>query len=131
MFRTVPLFSIRSMDQNGTSSILILLTSCQKNLFDIYHCCVYSEKIHDDGQSNCPKHVEFYSKNKFDEHLVGFIGREYFIYMRENDQRDALFVPLIYSNWTILYMIRTNDCSSSGGYFSRRNVQYFIMQKLQ
>ena len=30
-------------DQDGT--ILILLTSCQQNLHDIYHCCVYSEKL--------------------------------------------------------------------------------------
>jgi len=31
----------------------------------------------DDGQRNCPKHVEFYSKNKFEKlgHLVGFIIR--------------------------------------------------------
>jgi len=30
------------------------------------------------GQRNCPKHVEFYSKNKFErlEHLVGFIIRK-------------------------------------------------------
>jgi len=29
----------------------------------------------DDGQRNCPKHVEFYSKNKFEKsvHFVGFI----------------------------------------------------------
>ena len=29
----------------------------------------------DDGQRNCPKRVEFYSKNKFDKlvHLLGFI----------------------------------------------------------
>jgi len=47
--------------------------------FDIYHCCVYSEKTHDDGQRNCPKHVEFYSKNKFEKlvHIVGFIIRIY------------------------------------------------------
>jgi len=24
---------------------LLLLTSCQQNLYDIYHCCVYSEKL--------------------------------------------------------------------------------------
>ena len=32
-------------------------------------------KTPDDGQRNCPKHVEFYSKNKFEEllYLVGFI----------------------------------------------------------
>jgi len=31
----------------------------------------------DDGQRNCQKHVEFYSKNKFEKlvHLVGFIIR--------------------------------------------------------
>jgi len=34
-------------------------------------------KTPDDGQRNCPKHVEFYSKNKFEKlvHLVGFIIR--------------------------------------------------------
>ena len=50
------------------------------NLYDIYHCCVYSEKKNpDDGQRNCPKHVEFYSKNKFEKlvHLAGFIIRIY------------------------------------------------------
>ena len=38
--------------------------------------CV-QRKTPDDGQRNCPKHVEFYSKNKFEKlvHLVGFIVR--------------------------------------------------------
>jgi len=33
----------------------------------------------DDGQGKCPKHAEFYSKNKFQKivHLVGFIIRIY------------------------------------------------------
>jgi len=33
----------------------------------------------DDGQRNCPKHVEIYSKNKFKKlvHPVGFIMRIY------------------------------------------------------
>jgi len=52
------------------------------NLYDIYHCYVYSKnkkKTPDDGQRNCPKHVEFHSKNKFEKlvHLVGFIIRIY------------------------------------------------------
>ena len=49
------------------------------NLYDIYHCCVYSEETPDDGQKTCPKHVEFYSKNKFEKlvHLVGSIIRIY------------------------------------------------------
>jgi len=39
------------------------------NLYDIYHCCVYSE--------NCPKREEFHFKNKFEKlvHLTGFIIR--------------------------------------------------------
>jgi phosphatidylinositol kinase/protein kinase (PI-3 family) len=32
------------------------------NLYDIYHCCVYSELTPDDGQTNCPKHVDFHDK---------------------------------------------------------------------
>jgi len=31
------------------------------NLYDIYQCRVYSEKTPDDGQRNCPKHVEFHA----------------------------------------------------------------------
>ena len=40
---------------------------------------MYSEETPDDGQRNCPEHVEFYSKNKFEKlvHLVGFIIRVY------------------------------------------------------
>ena len=36
-------------------------------------------KTPDDGQSTCPKHVEFYSINKFQKlvHLFGFIIRIY------------------------------------------------------
>jgi len=37
----------------------------------------------DDGQRNCPKRVEFHSKNKFEKlvHLVGFIVRNFCIYV--------------------------------------------------
>ena len=37
--------------------------------------CVQWKKTPDDGQRNYPKHVEFYSKNKFEElvHIFGFI----------------------------------------------------------
>jgi len=39
------------------------------NLYDIYHCCVYSEKLL----------IDFYSKNKFETLVlpVGFIIRIY------------------------------------------------------
>jgi len=38
---------------------------------------LHIQKKTDGGQGNCPKHVEFYSKNKFQKlvHLVGFIIR--------------------------------------------------------
>ena len=70
MFRTV-----------RPSIIRLFFTVHAENLYDIYHCCVYSEKTPDDGQRNCPKHVEFYSKNKFEKlvHLVGFIMRFFFL----------------------------------------------------
>ena len=94
MFQAVPLSIIRSffpytqqwymsyrlqllLASRNWGSVLILLTSCQQNLYDIYQCCVYNEKSPDDGQGNCPKHVEFHSKNKIEKLVnpVGFITR--------------------------------------------------------
>ena len=58
------------------SSLLIRQASCQQTCMT-YTIAVLQWKIPDDGQRNCRKHVEFYSKNKFEElvHLVGFIRR--------------------------------------------------------
>ena len=44
-------------------------------VYVIQVCCVNSEKTPDDGGRNCPKHVEFHSKNKFEKlvHIVGFV----------------------------------------------------------
>jgi len=58
---------------------------------DIYSqqtCMIYTiavckvKKIPDDRQRNCPKHVKFYSKNKFEKwvHLVGFNRRVSFVW---------------------------------------------------
>ena len=71
MFRTVPLSIIIVLHCTHSSGICHtgLLTA---SLYDIYHCCVYSKKTRDDGQRDCPKHVEFYSKNKF-EKLVNIV----------------------------------------------------------
>jgi len=48
----------------------------------------------DDGSRNCPKHVEFYSKNKFDKlvHLVGFIIRIH--------EPSSNFLPQRLQNWS-------------------------------
>ena len=88
MFRTVPLSIIRSFSlytkmRAGSGRNQFRPDPARKlsaNLYDIYHCCVYSEKfLIDDGQRNCPKHVELHSKNKFEKlmDLVGFIIRNY------------------------------------------------------
>ena len=59
------------------SSFLIPLASSQHNLYDIYLLPCVQCWIPDDGQRNCPKHVEFYSKNIYEKLvlLVGFIIR--------------------------------------------------------
>jgi len=45
-----------------------------------YRFAVFTVKTPDDGQRNCSKLVEFYSKNKFEKsvHLVGFITQFYY-----------------------------------------------------
>ena len=67
MFRTVPLSIIRSFS---------LYT---QQWYMSYRFADNLLQAPDDGQRNCPKHAEFYSKNKFEElvHLVGFIIRIY------------------------------------------------------
>ena len=98
MFRTVPLSIIRSfslytqqwyMSYRFADSLWAGLGwnwvqswSCSqavsKPVWYIPLLCVQWETP-DDGQRNCPKHIEFYSKNKFEKlvHLVGFIIRIY------------------------------------------------------
>jgi len=53
-----------------------LRASCQQTCMT-YAIAVCTVKPPDDGQRNCPKHVEFYSKNKSEKlvHLVAFIIR--------------------------------------------------------
>ena len=91
MFRTVPVSIIRSFHYTHSNGICHTgqtelrpdpARKLSANLYDICHCCVYSEKLlmmdggtvrnmysfipkNKFGQRNCPKHVEFYSKNKF------------------------------------------------------------------
>ena len=60
-------------DQDGTA---VPSWSCSLAVWHIPLLCV-QWKTSDDGQRNCPKHVEFNSKNKFEKlvNLVGFIIR--------------------------------------------------------
>jgi len=73
MFRTVPLSIIRNFfrcTHNNGICHTGLLTACEQD----QGWNQFREKIPDDGQRNCSKHVEFYSNNKFQKflHLVGF-----------------------------------------------------------
>jgi len=54
------------------------------------------KKTPDDGQMNCPKHVEFHSKNKFEKlvHLVGFIIRIYHDAARSTERQTNVIVHL-------------------------------------
>jgi hypothetical protein len=79
-----------------------LLTACSQALSKpVWHTpllCV-QWKTPDDGQRNCLKHVEFYSKNKFEKsvHLVGFIMSVYknhisqFVSWREQRTAERIF----------------------------------------
>ena len=58
-----------SLRAGSGRSVLILLASCMT--YSIAVCTV--KKTPDEGQRNCPKHVEFYSKRKC-ENLVYLVG---------------------------------------------------------
>jgi len=48
IFRTVPLSIVRSFSLYIQQYIQVMLAAargCQHNLYDIYQCCVYSEKL--------------------------------------------------------------------------------------
>jgi hypothetical protein len=59
-----------------------------------------------DEQRNCTKHVEFYSKNKFQKlvHLVGFIIRTYHDAQSPECQRPAICVDYLWHQF-----VDTND----------------------
>jgi len=59
-----------------TAMVYVIQVCCSQAVWHIPLLCEQWNTA-DDGQRNCPKHVEFYSKNKFEKlvHLVGFIIR--------------------------------------------------------
>jgi len=79
MFRTVPLSIMRSFSlYTQHSPSWSCSQAVSKPVWHIPLLCV-RWKTPDDGQRNCPKHVKFYSKNKFEKlvRLVGFIIRKH------------------------------------------------------
>ena len=83
MFRRVPLstiriFSLWTQQWYMLNRFADSLQAVSKHLWHI-PLLLAQWKNPDGGQRNCPKHVEFYSKNKFEElvHLVDNIIRIY------------------------------------------------------
>jgi len=93
MFRKVPLSIIRSLSlytqqwymsyrfvdslrSAGSGRKWLGSAAGGADLYDIYHCCVYSEKLLMMDRGTV-RNMKFYSKNKFEKlvHLVGFIIR--------------------------------------------------------
>jgi len=88
-------------------SVLILLASCNCNLYDIHLLLCVLWKTPDDRQRNCPKYVEFYSKDKFEKlvHLIAFIIRIY------HDARSPELSILYLIGETVFFLRkRTNLC---------------------
>ena len=64
-------------------------------------------KTPDDGQRNCPKHVEFYSKNKFEKlvHLVGFIIR--IVHDARSPERHITYLCCNWLHYTFCILVST------------------------
>jgi len=88
----------------GIKTELVPSWSCSqavsKPVWHIPLLCV-QWKTPDDGHRNCPKHVKFYSKNKFEKlvHLVGFIVRIY------HDARSPELQVSRSQPWTVLHRL--------------------------
>ena len=88
MFLTVPLSIIRSFS----------LYTQQWYMPYRFADSLRASKTPDDGQMNCPKHVEFYSKNKFEKsvHLVGFIIRRFLFFRSLTNMGSHCLVTLLH-----------------------------------
>jgi len=115
MFRAVPLSIIRSFSlwtQHWNLSYRfadsLRAESCSRAVSKpVWHIpLLFVQWItHDDGQRNCPKRVEFYSKNKFEKlvYLVGFITRN----IRQFSYSASSY---IYSHNELFQWVRTHMC---------------------
>jgi len=78
VFQKVPLSNIRSFSLYTQQLCHTGLQTACKLSANLYVLLYVQWKTPDDGHRNCPKHVEFYSKNKFEKlvHLVGFFYKD-------------------------------------------------------
>ena len=115
MFWTVPLSIIRSfslytqqwyMSYRFADSLQATanVPAQSANLYDLLPCVQW--KTPDDGQRNCPKHVEFHFKNKFEilVHLVGFNIRNLSrctVTWTSNDKISCAWLKWTYKQYTL------------------------------
>jgi hypothetical protein len=101
VYVTEVLLTACEQDQERTSLVLLLLQQNQTSQQSAVSRPVWHKpllrvqwKTPDDGQRHCPKHVEFYSKNKFEKlaHLVGFIIRIYHDARSPERQKPVWFI---------------------------------------
>jgi len=80
MFRRVPLSIIRSFSLY-TQQWYMSHRFTEANLYYVYHCCVYSEKLLIMNRGTLRNMLSFIPKNKFEKlvHLVGFVIRTHII----------------------------------------------------
>ena len=69
-------------------------------------------KTPNDGQKNCPKHIEFYSKNKFEKlvHPVGFIIRIYHEARSRECQKAGFTLHESSCGWLTPQTVQENHC---------------------
>ena len=100
------------------ASVLLLLNAICMTY--TYHCCVYSENLLM-METKCLKHVEFYSKNKFEKlvHLVGFIIRStaslllFSINITSMLDIQQLLWQQMHRCWWLSYWLRTCDLDTN------------------
>jgi len=74
-------------------------------------------KTPDDGQRNCPKHVEFYSKSKFEKlvNLAGFIIRIYYDAQSPEHKKAAIKFPMYFFEYPVYRKIFHTEVLSYNG----------------
>jgi len=83
----------KMLARSGWCSILTLLAGSNITSMKNTYCCIYSVETPDDEQQICPKHVEFFNKNKFEKKciLLAFIIR---IYHDARSSEDQMVIKL-------------------------------------
>ena len=97
----------------------VLLTACKLSA-NLYVLLCVQWRTPDDGQRNCPKHVDFHSKNKFEKlvRLVGFTVRKPIINLRDSKSK---FLSSQHLEWWISLILRRSSTRTVWFYTSTSN----------